>query len=71
MYFCWCEQKCEAVNLLGAVWAAARVGSVSPGTIVGLVSALWYFSRRGIVFAVCWAWAPLPTFKFAIGSGRA
>jgi len=27
-------------------------------------------SRRVIVFAVCCAWVPLPTFRFATGSGR-
>ena len=54
-----------------AVRAAARVEFVSPGTITR--SGFCFcniFSRRVIIFAVCWAWVPLPTFRFAMGSGR-
>jgi len=54
-----------------AVRAPAKVEFVSPGTITR--SGFCFcnsLSRRVIIFAVCCAWVPLPTFKFAIGSGR-
>ncbi len=54
-----------------AVKAPASVEFVSPGTTTKSGLCLCNsFSRRSIIFAVCWAWVPLPTFKFAIGSGR-
>jgi len=56
---------------LTAVRAPASVEFVSPGTTAK--SGFCFcssFSRRSIIFAVCWAWVPLPTFKFATGSGR-
>jgi len=54
-----------------AVRAPARVEFVSPGTMTRVGFCFCnIFSRRSIVFAVCCAWVPLPTFKFAIGSGK-
>jgi len=54
-----------------AVNAAAKVEFVSPGTITRFGFCFCsIFSRRSIIFAVCWAWVPLPTFRFAVGSGR-
>lgn len=54
-----------------AVNAPANVEFVSPGTTTR--SGFCFrnsLSRRVIIFAVCLAWVPLPTFRFAIGSGR-
>ena len=54
-----------------SVRTPAMVEFVSPGTITR--SGFCFcnsLSRRVIIFAVCCAWVPLPTFRFAMGSGK-
>lgn len=43
---------------------------LSSGTITRSVFVFAIFSKRSIIVAVCCAWGPLPTFRFAVGSGR-
>jgi len=62
----WATGMCS----FAAVKAPAKVEFVSPGTITR--SGFCFcsiLSRRSMIFAVCWACVPLPTFRFAIGSG--